>query len=413
MAPVEQGELSVSSRQGQRALVQRVDYVRDLHHVANRVVVVGDRRRRQVALEFNYRTEGEGKRDLVPLWDTEEHDLANWAVDGVIDPTLWSATGSHTAAVFDRRYNKRGAEHHLYQHVFRTFVWNEDGAFCCMGHPVPDLRDFGVGDGTNFIRRPRPVGPTFLRDEGDGRVRNFPARVQMGIDNEDLELTWLDVPEAVVLPDRAGFTIVRNVLAGADEGETWRPYRGCLAKAADGQSIHDKYGDLTYLTLLYNTLRQEGVRLRFRLIGSVECDDAVTAVAGRELDSGWPFTATRILYVPSRFKWREVPEGTDLSLGSDRHDRRDDTADAMALARTVREASQQALGHGSVVLRGLHRGYCPGMAVPGTTGRCIDFSVDGGGRSAYPVIVAVRYDFTEGVHKTELVLDSSLLALPR
>lgn len=412
MAPVERGRLPLSSRLGQQALVQRVDYLRDLHHVTNQVVVVGDRRRRQVILEFNYRTQGQGKRDLVPLWDPTEHDLADWAVDGVVDPTLWSATGSHTAAVFDRRYNKRGSEHHLYQHVFRTFVWNEDGAFCCLGHDLPDLGDFGVGDGTNFVRRPRPVGRSLLRDESTGRVRNFPARVQMGIDNEDLELTWLDVPEAVILPDRAGFTITRNVLAGAGEGETWRPYHGCLAKAADGQTLHEKYGHYTYLTLLHNTLRQDGLRLCMRLIGSVECDDATIAVEGRQVDSAWPFEATRVVYAPSRFKWRQVPEGTDLSLAPNRRDERDDAADALAYARAVRQACQQAVGHGSVVLRGLHRGYCPGLAVPSTSGRRVDFSVDGGGRAAYPVIVAVRYDFTEGVHKTELVLDSSLLALP-
>ena len=53
------------------------------------------------------------------------------------------------------------------------------------------------------------------------------------------------------------------------------------------------------------------------------------------------------------------------------------------------------------------------MAVPGTTGRVIDFSVDGGRRRKYPILVGVTYHFAEAVNKTELVLDTSLLQLPR
>jgi len=413
MARADRPGVSVASAAGQAVLVQRVDYVRDLHHVANEVVVVGDRRRRQVILQFNYHTMGDYQRDLVPLWDATQHSLANWAVDDVVDPTLWQTTGDYTADVFDQRYNKRGAENQLYKHVFRSFVWNEDGAFHALGYAAPDLKDFGVGDGVNFVRRVRPLGPTLLRDEPAGEVLNFPVRIQIGIDNEDLEYAWLDLPEAAVLPDRAGFTITRNVLAGGKDNETWRPYHGCLAKAADGKTLHEKYGHHTYLTLLHNTLRQEGVRIRIRMIGSVECDDAVTCTAARRIETPWPFSARKVVYAPNRFKWREVPAGTDLGLGQDRHDAVDDSAEAMTYAETIRRASEQGLGHGSVVLRGLHKCSRPGMAVPATTGRVVDFSVDGGRREQYPIIVGIAYHFAEGVSKTELMLDTSLLQLPR
>ena len=62
--------------------------------------------------------------------------------------------------------------------------------------------------GTNYLRRPRPVGPCFIFDEATCKARTMPAFVQLGVDvGGTIDATsWMKVP-ATILPDRAGFRI--------------------------------------------------------------------------------------------------------------------------------------------------------------------------------------------------------------
>ena len=395
------------------ANVQRIEQVRDARRVANDVIVIGDVRRRQVSLAFTHEAQ---QRDLHPLWDTSAHDLADWATSGRVEPMELSTTGSFTIDAFDRRYNACGAEHPEYLHVFRTFVWNEDGAFEGLGLPVPDLAAMGLADADgNWLRRPRPLGRTFLYEEGDGKTATFGARVQMTIDGPDESAMWMDVP-ARVLSDRAGFRIVRPVLMGGEGGQTWRPYARATGSTIGGQLVAEAYGDYSFLTLLYNTVHEAGSpKIKFRLVGSVESDAHLRAHAERRAEhSGWPLPARTMVRAPARFQQRDVL--TDpWSLGSDRRDLRDDSAEAEACAAAIRDAAEHCIGHGSVVLRGLHRQVSPGATIDCTGPRRFDFDTDGRGTGErhYPIVVAVTYDFREGAAKTQLVLDTPALGLPR
>jgi len=395
MAPVHGGNVAADSRAGQRAQVQGLDFARDARHVANHVTVVGDCRRRQAVLEF---VPGADGRDLHPLWDTETHDLADWINgDGVVDPRSNPPWTQANQEAFFERYNF-GADHPLYKHVFRTFVWNEDAALLPVIEATPELSDFGTGDGSNWVRRPRPVGRTFLFDESAARIRTYPAMVQLGIDGDSD--SWITIP-ASPLADRAGMTITRASL------HDWFPYdRNDVPEALRNQYGSTGSTPVSYLTALYNALAQtDGPKLRLRLIGSIECDQAAKSTAERTAGATWPFLARRVIRADSRFRWRDVADDP-FGLGADRHDTRDDRAAAADHASAVRDALEHCLGRGRMLLRGIVRAFRPGHAVPRTQGRQVNLSVDGHPRRYWPIVMAVNYDFREGAGKTELLLET-------
>lgn len=400
MAPIHGPAKAATDEEGQRAEVQRIEFVRDNHNVANDVTVIGDQKRKQVCLVFSA-----GGSQLSPAWDTSTYNLEQWATDGVIDPTQWPADagGLLTVQHFDEHFTHGARGSGDCRHVFRSFVWNEDGSFQPLTGGFGDAAGCGTGESGEYARRPRPVGTTFLRDDAEAPVRNSPPFVRLGVEGDDS--SWIQVP-AVTWKDRAGFTLPVNPLWG------WYPYATQWARHArgDGGTLFDLYGECSYLTLLYNALRNSGVKLSLRLVGSVECDEAVTARAPRRAASSWPFVAQRIVRAENRFVWRDVPDGSDpLDLPADRHDTRDDSADAADYARRVRSVLADEVGHGSILLRHLTRSYTPGDVIPRTQGRTIDLTVRGGDGRHAPVVAGVVWSFRPGTCKTELLLDTALL----
>jgi hypothetical protein len=400
MAPICGAAARITDPAAQQAEVQRIEFVRDNHNVANDVTVVGDQKRKQVTLVF-----ASSGSQLRPAWDTEAHDLANWATDNVVDPMQWPVQGQseRTVEYFDERFTYGAKGNTDYRHVFRSFAWNEDGAFNEVIGQMGDLHDYGVGAEQNYVRRPRPVGPTFLRDDATAQARNLPSFVQLGIEGDGD--SWIQIP-AVIWAGRAGFTIPINPLW------QWFPYTSEYARhaPAGGETLFGKHGGHSYLTLLHNTLRGSGKKLVLRLVGSIECDEAVTGRAGRRVGGSWPLTAARAIRAENRFRHRDVPGGSDpFSLEASRHDTRDDSEDAADFACGIRDVLEDEVGHGSITLRHLTRAYAPGDVIPGTRGRVIDLTVRAGEAAHGPVVVEVVWNFQDGVNKTELVLDTPLL----
>jgi len=400
MAPLRSGGVGITDADAQRAEVQRVEFVRDSHNVRNEVAVVGDRKRRQVALSF--RAAG---GELKCAWDRDAHDLADWATDDVVDPMQWPCDEARllTVRCFEENYTYGAPGAAETRHVFRGFAWNEDGAFNAVCGAMGDPAAAGLAVGGNFLRRPRPVGPTLLRDDDLARARNLPAFVQLGVDGD--ETSWIEVP-AVIWRDRAGFTIPVNPLWA------WYPYADEYARHAGGttETLFGRYGELSYLTLLHNALRGQGEGLALRLVGSMESDEAVVGLAPRRLSSSWPFVARKVVRAEERLVGRQVPDEADvLSLGAARRDERDDAADAAALAGALRDTMADEVGHGSLILRHVTRSYAPGDVVPQTQGRVIDLTVRGGQRRYAPVVAGVVWNFQHGASRTELLLDSALV----
>lgn len=395
------GPIAMSDDAGRAAAVQRIEILRDAHRVTNEVRVIGDRRRVQVCLEFHGDA---GTRDLNPAWDSSAHDLADWAIDGVIpemDTAAYTGSPPPDGQVFIERYGLYGHEHLANVDAFRTFVWNEDGAYRPMLDTLPDLTS-RLGT-SGWARRPRPLGPTLLHTAGGEQAGALPAYVQIGIVGDDD--AWILLPEARVLADRAGFSVRAALL------DRFYPYRGAA------ESLASKYatgaGRYSFATLLYNTLRgatgETDYKLRFRLVGAIAADDAVQGVGGYRTDSAWPLRATRTLYLPQRFGRTAVATGANpdgLPAAT-----RDDSAAAGAAAESVLAASLDAMGHGSIMLRHLTRAYRPGMAFSRTRGRAVDLTVGPG--SGLSGVVGVRWIFEREANKTELLLDSSLLEVTR
>ena len=398
MAPIRAAAAKVTDPEGQRAEIQRIEFVRDNHNVANDVTVVGAQKRKQVTLTFSA-----GDSQLQCAWDTDAYDLADWASNDAIDPMQWpvDSQGALTVAYFDEHFTYGGKGKPECQHVFRSFVWNEDGAFSAAA-ALGDAASYGIGDYAAYIRRPRPVGPTLLRDDAQAKVRNFPAFVQLGIDGD--QESWIQIP-AVIWEDRAGFTISINPLW------RWYPYAAEYARHAGGsQTLFDQYGEYSFLTLLYNALRGSGIKLALRLVGSIECDEAVIGRAARRLTSSWPFAAEKVVRLEDRFVHLDVPSGSDpFALDPVRHETRDDSADAADYASRIREVFEDEVGHGSVILRHVTRTYIPGDVIPQTQGRVIDLTVRSGQGAYAPVVVGVIWHFQGGANKTELILDTPLL----
>ena len=385
-----EGNVAIDSPAGRRAEVQRLSFTRDARRVANDVTVIGDQKRIQVVLEFHNNA---ATRDLHPLWDTALHDLDDWVDDDVVDPWQWSDSGYYTFDVFARKYNRGGSDHRTHRHVFRSFAWNEDAAFASIISAVPDLAACGLGGAGLVVRRPRPVASTFTYDSDGLKARLHPRKVQLGIVGD--EASWIDVP-AEIWNDRAGFTISTALLAGASGDGQWYPYAG-------GGQFSAEYRGLHYLTLLHNALRDDGAhKLRLRLVGSIECDQAVRGLAPRRASSAWPFRSARTARLPGRFAWRQVEDA--LGAGA-QTDTTDDVQEATAYAERLRDAAEDCHVAGSVLLRYLTRSYAVGDGGGATSGRAIDLCVDGGAGSFAPVVSKVVWHFDEGTHKTELKLD--------
>ncbi len=381
--------VSVDSAEGRAAEIQRLEFHRDARKVANDITVIGAQKRVQLVLDFN----NTSTCDLHPLWDTQTHDLANWATGNVVDPWQWDDDGNYTFADFAERYNRGGKDHWRYDHVFRSFAWNEDGAFGSLISTRPDLSDLGIADNGCYIRRPRPFASTYVYDSDGQKIRTHPRKVQLGIVGDDD--SWIDIP-ARIWNDRAGFTISAGLLAGSIGDGQWYPY----ASHAQHSST---YRDVHYLTLLHNALRNAGEhKLRLRLIGSVECDQAAKAVASRPRRSAWPFRCEKVLRLGGRFRWQEVID--DPFEDTLQHAEIDDRDQAELYAQSVRDALETPMGRGSITLRYLTRSYAPGDSVAKTAGRVVNLYLDEAARKS-PVVDAVVWDFDDGANKTELILD--------
>ena len=151
-----------------------------------------------------------------------------------------------------------------------------------------------------------------------------------------------------------------------------------------------------------------------KLVGSIECDQAVLGRAARQAGSSWPIVAQKVIRAGERFRRFDVPAGGDpYGLDDDRHDTRDDAAEAAAYAREIRAAMQDETGHGSIVLRQVTRSYVPGDVIPGTRGRPIDLTVSGSNGARAPVVVGVNWNFGPEICKTELLLDTPMRASSR
>lgn len=385
------GNVAIHSAAGRRAEVQRISLVRDSRRPANDITVIGAQKRLQVVLEFN---DNAASRDLHPLWDTDEHDLSGLADNGIVDPWQWSDEGGGFEDFADM-YNRSGKDHLQHRHALRSFAWNEDGSFASIIDVMPDLSTWGVGADGFFVRRPRPIASTFVYDADGQRVRVHARKVQLGIVGDDD--AWIDVP-AEIWNDRAGFTISTDQLAGSAGDGQWYPY-------ASHDQYPSAYRNLHYLTLLHNSLGAQGqYRLRLRLIGSIECDQAVRGSAPRQATSVWPFRAERVLRFGRRFQWREIRD--DPFAGAAQNTCIDDSLSAAVYAEQIRDAADGDIVRGSVVLRYLTRSYSPGDGISRTDGRVVDLLGAGVDQGRCPVVVAMTWDFREGVNKTELLLDS-------
>jgi hypothetical protein len=395
MAPIDGAPVRAADSDGQAAEVQRIEFARDNQDVFNDVTVIGSPVRRQVSLAFSG-----AEDDLCPAWDTDEHDLSDWATDDVVDPLQWTESGSFTVEVFDERYTYGAASAVHSRHAFRGFAWNEDGSLLGVTGSMGDLSGFGLTTDGRYVRRPRPVGPTLLRDDPAAKVRNFPPQVLLGIAGDDR--SWIQVP-AVIWTDRAGFTLPVNPLW------RWYPYACEQARSVTSgdETLFEKYGNYGYLTLLNNAMTGNSPALAMKLVGSIECDRAVLGRAARQAGSSWPIVAQKVIRAGERFRRQEVPAGGDpYGLNADRHDTRDDSADAAAYACEIRAAMQDETGHGSIVLRQVTMSYVPGDVIPGTHGRRIDLTVSGSNGARAPVVVGVNWNFRPEICKTELLLDT-------
>ncbi|MCP4378425.1 MAG: hypothetical protein GY794_19905, partial [bacterium] len=378
-------EVSISSTDAQRCSVQRLDFSRDNHQISNAVLVIGDRKRSEVSLEYS----SQSTSDLQAYW-TSDDDIDDYDAGGVVAWRNWTAQQYRTFCS-NYTYGLDGAR----RHPFRSFVWNEDGALSPIVQQTPDLSSYGAGG--RAVRRRRPVGSAHSFDEAS---RTLPAGVYLSIAGNDESRIQVS---ACIWSDRAGFTLTARTL------HDWYPYATVEARGiqSGGSNLYDLYGGLSYLQLLYNTIKDVSgqPQLVLHLTGSIESDECATGLADYTPDSSWPFRAEKVVFAPHRFKWRTV-------LGSE-GDSVDDSDSATLYAAEIQDVTADAIGHGSIILRGVDRTYQVGDAISATRGREVNLRIGGryiaDAQTFSPVVIAVVWNFQSGAAKTELVLESPLL----
>ena len=406
----------VSDAYAQAGAIERLDFMRDGHNIRNEVTVLGDFERVQVELVFD---DDDAGRDLHPRWDTTTYSLGDWDTSNVVDLRDSSIAEANKRQACER-YHRTGSAHQSYYHVWRSFAWNETGQFSEFIHNgsgdplIPDLPgEFGIGDGYNCLRRPRPVGPTLVWQDDD-RKQYQPAHVLLsvtvGSDVYAVDITdWCDIWK-----DCAGFTIVGTsawgkggptdifeTKDGKSIDECWCPFRNYAVNSGIPDALRDTY----YLTLLHNAIRAGGdYRLELSLCGTIEDDKCVQATTTKQAGRTMPLLSRRVVRVE---QFKKVRTEDDLP-GTE--DTRDDSSLVSAYAAALRNALEDEMGHGSITIPFLTKDYRTLVGVTATTGRAIDFDVDGGAEVNYPLVRSVTWTFGMS-QATELTLDSNLLGV--
>ena len=420
MAPVLGGNVDMASAAGRRAMVQRVDYLRDNHNVKNHIIVRGGVKITERSLDFDYNASGV----LQPAWDIATYDIDDYDNGGIIGGDKWASAAAKLE--WAQRYRLDGTDYLTYSRAFRAFAWNEDGGLsdvCNDGATppvpiVPTLTNFSLGDDAQKAQhRPRP--PKFrvkysTAAQGGTAGAFDPPLVLLGISGDTN--SWVKVPAGAYTLSKDRCLIHFKVKDLAE----WYPWRKTQTKTG-GNTLHKTYGHLNFATALWNSLTAYGSdELTIRLTAGFEMDDSVDYTLQRDLDSSWPFDAKVMIPMVRRFKHRDVDgDVTDSEVATVD----DESADATTgdhpihdYAVNVRDTLEDATGHGSVVLRGLHRAYHPGQGLWELSGRRIDLTTRGRRQnkaaSIPPVIMGITWHFAGGANKTELLLETGQLALP-
>ena len=357
-------------------------------------------------MTFSNYTSSNQKGELRPAWDytSSDHDLADYlnANTGTVGGgwNNWKDYAARTA--FDVKYGNY-PNIPTTEHVFRTFVWNEDGRWNSVKVPMGDLTGYGWADpvsSDDYVRRPRPFLPRFTDfDPGKGSHEGPLIEIQIANDSQ----SRIPLSGAQVLRMCNGFTVTEKDLTN------YRPYGSTKNKDLM------KYKGISWLTMLKQTFAGTGDhQIKLYVTGSVSLDEVVVGVAPRRADSAWPRDVQRVVYAPDRYKARRVADGTgaagDPLSNNNGVDTCDDTDVAMARAFCVRDYLEDAVGNGSLILRGILRTYSPGDGIPNTADRAIRLTIDstsGSKPSVCPIVAGVGWNFAEGAYRTELLLDTT------
>lgn len=396
-----ENSITASSAAGQYTDVQRIAFNRDSHNARNQVTVIGGQKELEVYLEWD----GDSQADIRPLWnkDATATDLDEFDDSNVVNYASLKKTGNFSSFVGSFTYGAVGGNVHAY----RSWVMNEDGRHSPRVTDYPtaaEMDKYEDSDG-RYVRIARPLTRTSEYTESTVKAEKKQGRVEIGI--KGLAGSWIPVENCTIRDDCCGFTFTRKNLFD------WYPFKEAINRtisAGGGDFVYKKYGGYSYLTLLHNALRspQGTPSLMVRMVGIQRGDARAIGRATYTLGySAWPFLADRVIYDPGRFIWRADETSSERTL-----DTRDDRDAAGDYADRVRNASEGAMGHGSIMLRGIVQHYKPGDAIRKTRGWELDLSVDAQGNRA-PIVTEVTWDYREGAMMTELILDTPMMRVVR
>ena len=385
---------TVTDAQGSASELTRVELLRDSHNIRNAVDVYGQEERVQLTLTYK---SGAAKNSLFPAWSITSKPLTDYIEGGVFKyAQLADPTG------FRNEYHTSGRNFAVNRDVWRTFVFNEDGGMDLQGwgdSALPDVASLGLGDA--YVRR--PIGPKLTKSEVTGDYP--PATVTMSTTVNGEKFT-IDATEWFeILPDRAGIRLKADFFTPPSKKEsidTWCPFHEGLGDQYQASTNLDAVKDLSYLAMLNNALTDPppgDSELELSVTGSLMSTNVWESSAGK--------VNTSPLHLP---RYRLVRTG-----GFEKHTirtgdagGRDDTAQALAMAKAIRSADDCEAGNASLMCHTLNRTYYPGTVIPQTSGRVIKFQTDGQRKKYAPVVRRVTHHFGE-TNVTEVLLDSPLL----
>ena len=419
LMPLTASDKDADSTEAAESYVQRINFVKDASHVKNHIVVQGGMEKHTVVYEFG---PSSMQGLLQPAWLVGTFDLDDFTnvAKTVVNPAIYPSANKISRQTFIDRYHTNGKDYQSYKNVYRTFVLNEDGryngAVDWLTASIPDLKGIGIGDNVNYVRRKRKAGSPLLSKDATINSGSINMRAELGIYNSSSGIdttSWISVGDFKPMKDRIGCYVDKETLSGNGELR-FMPWKD--SKVAS--HITNKYPSMDYLTLLNNTINDQNTyRLAVRVVCSVDSDTAVGSEATDKTLTPWPYAAERIIYNPSTYQKYTVDTNPYTDAISPPIVR-DNTSYTSIISTSQLYANAFAHGHGSIMLRKLSNWYYPGAGIPHTSGREFNFYTDanggpGDGSRIYPMVVEVQWDFSEGVNKTELLLDSDTLRINR
>jgi hypothetical protein len=356
--------------------------------------------------------------------------VSQWTVVGGADryeasfilmPGFKMAAGDKTATALKAFYRGQDAYTTANRYAYRLYILDECGeGFYAFGQATPTTNKppsldilFGApapGTGkASYARRRRPgIGKLISIDPNTGKALEARLSISTNYDPGGTKSpglwdgtgTWQPVTSTTwrLLDDRLGIEITDSNPNDWEIGKSaaaGMPYTGGVVNGVEAQAT-----------------AVAGKNFWLRLTCVVEADHAMKSIATPRGGSPLARTTNRVIDASDRYR-REIlhyPSEFLPTTSATQADqlKRDDSAAALAEAQAIRAGTESGVLEGPVTIPRLTTYYKIGDRIDSIEGRGLGLRTDQGtGSPVFPVVIAVRHDFSPESQSTTIELSDA------